>query len=140
MYWLVGPLGASSVAGASVAAEPPFTDVKTHPRVYGSFARVLGRYVRDEKLIPMEEAIRRLTSLPASNLKIQKRGSLKTGFFADIVVFDPAKIQDKATYEDPHHYAEGMVHVFVNGKAVLRNGEHTGAMPGRCVRGPGWKK
>jgi N-acyl-D-amino-acid deacylase len=125
---------------ASMAAEEPFTKDKTHPRVYGSFARVLGKYVRDEKLISLPEAIRKLTSLPAGNLKIEKRGYLKTGFFADIVVFDATRIQDKATYEDPHHYAEGMVHVFVNGRQVLRNGAHTGALPGRCVRGPGWKK
>lgn len=125
---------------ASMAAEEPFTKDKTHPRVYGSFARVLGRYVRDEQVITMEEAIRRLTSLPASNLQINKRGALKQGYYADVAIFDPAKIQDKATYEEPHQYAEGMVHVLVNGQLVLQQGEHTGAMPGRCVRGPGWKK
>jgi N-acyl-D-amino-acid deacylase len=107
--------------------------------VYGSFARLLGRYVRDEKIISMEEAIRRLTSMPAANLKISKRGSLSAGYFADVVVFDPATIRDKATFEDSHQYAEGMVHVFVNGKQVLKDGNHTGLMPGRAVRGPGWQ-
>jgi N-acyl-D-amino-acid deacylase len=125
---------------ASAAAEEPFILDKTHPRVYGSFARLLGKYVRDEKLITMEEAIRRLTSLPASNLQIAKRGLLKPGNFADVAIFDPQKIQDKATYEEPHQYAEGMIYVLVNGTVVLQHGEHTGAMPGRCVRGPGWKK
>jgi N-acyl-D-amino-acid deacylase len=112
----------------------------THPRGYGSFARLLGKYVRDEKIISLEEAIRRLTSFPAATLKIRERGTLKPGYFADVVVFDPAKIQDNATFEDPHQYATGMVHVFVNGTQVLDNGEHTGAKPGRIVRGPGWKK
>jgi N-acyl-D-amino-acid deacylase len=123
---------------SSMAAEEPFISDKTHPRVYGSFARVLGKYVRDMQLIPMEEAIRKLTSLPAQNLQLKKRGQLAQGFFADVAVFDPAKIRDKATYEDPHQYAEGMQHVLVNGQLVLTNGEHTGALPGRCVRGPGW--
>jgi N-acyl-D-amino-acid deacylase len=122
----------------SIAAEPPFTDAQAHPRAYGSIPRLLGRYVRDEKLIAMEEAVRRLTSLPAGNLRIAKRGSLMPGYFGDVVVFNPATIQDKATFENSHQYAEGVVHVFVNGKQVLNNGEHTGAMPGRVVRGPGW--
>jgi N-acyl-D-amino-acid deacylase len=125
--------------GYSIPAEPPWSDTQTHPRVYGSFARLLGRYVRDEKIISMEEAIRRLTSMPAANLKISKRGSLSAGYFADVVVFDPATIRDKATFEDSHQYAEGMVHVFVNGKQVLKDGNHTGLMPGRAVRGPGWQ-
>jgi N-acyl-D-amino-acid deacylase len=99
----------------------------------------LGKYVRDEKVIPMEEAIRKLTSLPASNLKIKNRGLLQPGYYADVVVFDPAKIQDHATFEQPHQYSTGMVHVFVNGEQVLENGDHTGARPGRVVRGPGWK-
>jgi N-acyl-D-amino-acid deacylase len=125
---------------ASMAAEEPFIKDKTHPRVYGSFARLLGKYVRDEKLIALEEAIRRLTSLPATNLQIAKRGLLKAGNYADLAIFDFHTIRDVATYDDPHHYSEGMVHVLVNGVPVLKNGEHTGAMPGRCVRGPGWKK
>ena len=122
---------------ASMAPEPPFNRSSTHPRAYGNFARLLGRYVRDEKLVPLEEAIRRLTDLPARNLGLRDRGRLAAGQFADVVVFDPATIADRATYEDPHQYAVGVRHVFVNGVAVLRDGEHTGAMPGRALRGPG---
>jgi hypothetical protein len=96
--------------------------------------------VRDEKVIPLEAAVRRLTSLPAENLKLDRRGLLKPGHYADIVVFDPAKIQDHATYETPHQYSTGVVHVFVNGVQVLRNGVHTGAKPGRVVRGAGWRQ
>ena len=95
--------------------------------------------MREEKVVPLEEAIRRLTSLPTGNLKIQKRGLLQPGYFADVVAFDPEKIQDHATFENPHQYSTGMVHVFVNGEQVLAGGEHTGARPGRIVRGPGWK-
>jgi len=127
-----------SDAGAPAAAGI-FLKSNDHPRAYGNFARLLGKYVRDEKVIPLEEAIRRLTSLPASNLKISKRGSLAAGYFADVVVFDPAAIQDHATFEKPHQYSTGVMHVFVNGTQVLENGEHTGARPGRVVRGPGWK-
>ncbi len=119
---------------ASIASEPPYTDSGTHPRAYGSFARFLAKYVRDEKVMSLEEAIRRLTSLPASNLRIQNRGSLKVGNYADVVVFDPAMIQDNATFEDSHQYATGVLHVLVNGVSVLKDGEHTGAMPGRPVR------
>ncbi len=96
-------------------------------------------FVRDEKIVLLEEAIRRLTSFPAENLKLDRRGGLKPGNYADLVVFDPAKIQDHATYDRPHQYSTGVVHVFVNGVQVLKNGEHTGAKPGRVVRGPGWK-
>ena len=123
----------------SPAPEGPFLKSNTHPRAYGNVARLLGKYVRDEKLIPPEEAIRRLTSLPATNLRIQQRGLLKPGYFADVVIFDPAKIQDHATFEKPHQYSTGVVHVFVNGTQVLKDGEHTGAKPGRVVRGPGYK-
>ncbi|HWA35907.1 MAG TPA: D-aminoacylase [Cyclobacteriaceae bacterium] len=123
----------------SPAAEGVFLKYKDHPRAYGNFARLLGKYVRDEKVIPLEEAVRKLTSLPASTLKIKDRGLLQPGYFADIAVFDPAKIQDHATFEKPQQYSTGMVHVFVNGKQVLKDGEHTGARPGRIVRGPGWK-
>lgn len=126
--------------GASLATTEDFVDQGTHPRAYGTFARVLGKYTREEKLFPLEEAIRRMTSLPASTIGLKKRGTLKAGNFADIVVFDPATIADKATYEEPHQYAEGVKHVLVNGVWVLRDGEHTGAKPGRCVRGPGWKR
>jgi N-acyl-D-amino-acid deacylase len=125
---------------AAIAAEPPFTDKEVHPRTYGNFARLLGRYVRDEKALSLAEAVRRLTSLPADNLRIADRGRLRPGFYADLAVFDPAKIADRATYEKPHQYAVGMRDVFVNGVQVLRDGEHTGATPGRFVHGPGWRK
>ena len=123
----------------SLAAEGVFLKSSTHPRAYGSFARLLGKYVREEKVMPLEEAIRKLSALPCQNLKIDRRGMLQAGYYADVVVFDPAKIQDHATFRKPHQYATGMVHVFVNGAHVLENGEHTGAKPGRFVRGPGWK-
>ncbi|MDH3747491.1 MAG: D-aminoacylase [Gammaproteobacteria bacterium] len=123
---------------ASMAPEGVFLKSSAHPRAYGSFARVLGKYVRDEQLIPMEEAIRKLAALPSLNLKIDRRGQLKAGFFADVVVFDPETIQDHATFVKPHQYTTGMLHVFVNGEQVLKDGEHTGATPGRVVRGPGW--
>jgi N-acyl-D-amino-acid deacylase len=123
----------------SYAPRGVFLKSNPHPRAYGNFARLLGRYVRDEKIITLEEAVRRLTTLPAENLKLDRRGALKPGHFADVAVFDPAKIQDHATFDRPHQYATGMVHVFVNGTQVLKNGEHTGAKPGRGVRGPGWK-
>jgi N-acyl-D-amino-acid deacylase len=124
---------------ASMAPEPPFTLSSCHPRAYGNFARLLGKYVRDEKLISVEEAIRRLTSLPAENLKLDKRGRLAVGYYADVVVFDPAAFRDHATFEAPHQYSTGVVHLFVNGVQVLKDGEHTGATPGRFIRGPGWK-
>jgi N-acyl-D-amino-acid deacylase len=123
---------------ASQAPVPPFLEFTPHPRAYGTFARLLGRYVRDERLIPLEEAIRRLTSLPATNLRLRDRGTLAPGQIADVVVFDAGAIADHATYEEPHRFATGVRHVFVNGTAVLRDGEHTGATPGRVVRGPGW--
>ena len=123
---------------SSMAPEPPFTNSSTHPRAYGNFARLLGKYVRDEKVISLEEAIYKLTSLPAKNLKIRNRGALKEGFYADVVVFDPERVKDNATFDEPHQLSEGMIHVLVNGEQVLMNGEHTGATPGRVVRGPGW--
>ncbi len=122
---------------SSMAPEPPFTKSSAHPRAYGNFARLLGRYVRDEKVIPLEEAVRRLSGLPATNLELENRGFIREGMFADVVVFDPAQIADKATFEQPHQYAVGMKHVFVNGVQVLDNGEHTGAKPGRAVWGVG---
>ena len=123
----------------SLAPEGAFLKSNPHPRAYGNFARLLGKYVRDEKIVPLEEAVRRLSALPAANLKLDRRGALKPGYFADIVVFDPGRVQDHATYDKPHQYSTGVVHVFVNGVQVLRNAEHTGAKPGRVVRGPGWK-
>lgn len=122
----------------SVAPEGVFLKSNQHPRAYGNFARLLGKYVREEQVLPLEEAIHRLTGLPASNLKIRRRGRLEEGYYADIAIFDPAEIQDHATYEKPHQLATGMEHVIVNGTPVLREGEHTGATPGRVVRGPGW--
>ena len=116
-----------------------FLKFNPHPRAYGNFSRVLGKYVRDEKIISLQEAIRKLSKLPATNLKIQKRGELKTGNYADIVIFDPEKIKDNATFDKPHQYAEGMIHVFVNGVQVLNEGEHTGKKPGRFVKGPGYR-
>jgi N-acyl-D-amino-acid deacylase len=124
----------------SLAPEGVFLKSSTHPRAYGNFARLLGKYVRDEHVITLAEAVRHLTSLPAENLKLDRRGKLQKGYYADIVVFDPDTISDHATYEKPHQYATGMLHVFVNGTQVLKDGEHTGAKPGRVVRGPGWKK
>jgi N-acyl-D-amino-acid deacylase len=126
--------------GEASTAEGWFLTYNTHPRAYGNFARLLGKYVRDEKVITLEEAVRRLTSLPASNLGIQKRGNIGVGYFADLAIFDPDKVQDHATFENPHQYSTGMIHVFVNGIQVLKDGEHTEARPGRVVRGSGWNK
>jgi N-acyl-D-amino-acid deacylase len=123
---------------ASQSTEGVFLKSGAHPRTYGNFARLLGRYVRDEKLITLEEAVRRLTTLPATNLGIAERGALKPGYYADVVVFDPAAVADRATFEQPHRYAVGMRDVYVNGVAVLKDGRHSGATPGRAVRGRGW--
>ena len=123
----------------SSAPEGVFLKSSTHPRAYGNFARFLGHYVRDRKLMPLEEGIHRLTGLPAANWKLRDRGCLAVGCFADVVVFDPTTIADHATYNAPQQYATGVSDVFVNGVQVLRDGEHTGAKPGRVVRGPGWK-
>ena len=123
----------------AAAPEGIFLRSNPHPRAYGNFARLLGRYVRDERIIPLEEAIRRMTSLPAANLGLDRRGALRVGHYADLAIFDPARIRDNATYAEPHQLAEGMVHVFVNGTQVLRDGRHTGALPGRVVRGAGWR-
>jgi N-acyl-D-aspartate/D-glutamate deacylase len=122
---------------ASQAPEGVFLKSNPHPRAYGNFARVLGKYARDEKLISLGEAIRRLSALPATNLGLDHRGYLKEGMFADVVVFDPATIGDRATFARPHQYAVGMKHVFVNGVQVVKDGEHTGATPGRALWGPG---
>jgi len=125
---------------ASQSTEGVFLKSGAHPRTYGNFSRLLGRYVRDEKLISLEQAVYRLTTLPATNLGIKDRGALKPGFYADIVVFDPATIGDRSTFEKPHQYSVGMRDVFVNGVAVLKDGEHSGATPGRAVRGAGWNR
>jgi N-acyl-D-amino-acid deacylase len=120
------------------APEGPFLLSNPHPRAYGTFARFLGHYVRDQKVTTLQDAIRRLTSLPATTFKLKNRGCLRSDCFADIVVFDPKTIKDHATFEKPHQYATGVQHVFVNGVQVLRDGEHTGAKPGQVVRGPGF--
>ncbi len=123
--------------GSSMAPEGVFLNTSTHPRAYGNFARLLGKYVREDKVMSLQEAVRRLSGLPASNLGLDRRGFLREGMFADVVVFDAATIADRATYDDPHQYAVGMKQVFVNGTHVLRDGEHTGAKPGRALWGPG---
>ena len=123
----------------SMAAEGVFLERSTHPRAYGNFARVLGKYVREDRVITLPDAVRKLSKLPATNLKIRNRGELAEGYFADIVIFDPSVITDHATYEQPHQYATGMEFVIVNGELVIDGGEHTGALPGQVVRGPGWR-
>jgi len=124
---------------SSMSPEPPFTKSSTHPRAYGNFARLLGKYVREEKVIPLQEAVRRLSALPATNLELKDRGFVREGMFADLAIFDPQAIADRATFEKPHQFAVGMRHVFVNGTHVLKDGEHTGAKPGRPLYGPGKK-
>lgn len=127
--------------GSDASAQAPegvFLLSSTHPRAYGNFARVLGKYARDEGVLPLREAIRKMTSLPAANIGVRERGRLEAGYYADVVVFDPATVQDHATFAEPQKYATGVEHVFVNGAQVLKDGEHTGATPGRVVRGPGW--
>lgn len=123
----------------SYSNEGVFLKSNAHPRAYGNVSRLLGKYVRDEKIISLQEAIRKLSKLPAANLKIQKRGELKKGYYADIVIFDPAKVKDNSTFDKPHQYSEGMIHVLVNGVQVLKDGEHTGKKPGKFVKGPGYK-
>lgn len=124
----------------SMATEGNFLKQSAHPRSYGNFTRVIGHYSRDEKILTLEKAIQKLAKVAATHLHIRKRGELKTGYFADILVFDPAKVEDHATYEKPHQYATGMIHVFVNGTQVLKDGEHTNAKPGRFVKGAGAEK
>jgi N-acyl-D-amino-acid deacylase len=123
----------------SAAPEGIFLKSSTHPRAYGNFARLLGKYVREEKVIPLAEAVRRLSSLPATNLKLDRRGFLRAGYLADVVIFDPQAVADHATFEKPQQFSTGVRHVFVNGTQVLRDGEHTGAKPGRVVRGSGYR-
>jgi N-acyl-D-amino-acid deacylase len=125
---------------SEITFEGVFLKFQPHPRSYGNFARVLGHYVRDEKILPLEKAIYKLAKLPATNLKLKKRGELKVGNYADVVIFDPEKVQDRATYDKPHQFATGVSDVFVNGVSVLKNGVHTNARPGRFVKGPGFLK
>ena len=124
----------------SEATEGVFLKTNPHPRAYGNFVRVIGKYCRDEKIITLPDAIRKLSKLPATNLKLQKRGELKVGNYADVVIFDPATVQDHATFAKPHQYATGIIHVLVNGVPVIKDGEHTNAKPGRFVKGPGFGK
>lgn len=123
----------------SYTNEGVFLKSMAHPRAYGNFTRVIGKYSRDEQLLSLAAAVHKLSKLPAMNLKLKKRGELKQGNYADIIIFDPARVNDKASFENPHQYAEGMLHVWVNGVQVLKEGQHTGATPGRFVKGPGWK-
>jgi len=124
---------------SSQAPEGVFLNTNPHPRAYGSFIRVLGKYSRDEKVFPLQQAVYQLSKLPATNMKLQKRGELKVGNYADIVIFDPKGVKDNATFAKPHQYATGMIDVFVNGVQVLKDGEHTNARPGRFIKGPGYK-
>jgi N-acyl-D-amino-acid deacylase len=135
LRWPYTMLGSDA---GSMAPEGAFLQFNPHPRAYGNVARFLGRYVRERRVMPLEEAIRRLTSLPAQSIAIRERGSLQAGYYADIVVFDPNTITDHSTFANPHAYSTGVRDVFVNGVQVLRDGEHTGATPGQVVRGPGW--
>ena len=132
--WVSIGSDASAPAAAGV-----FLNAMVHPRAYGSFARVLGKYVREEKVLSLHEAVRRMTGLPAEQLGLADRGLIRVGHYADLAIFDAAQVRDVATFADPHRYAEGMVHVFVNGEQVLSSGEPTGALPGMIVRGPGWR-
>ncbi len=125
---------------ASYTPEGVFLKSNAHPRAYGNFSRVLGKYSRDEKVISLQQAIYKLANLPAKNLKLQKRGELKVGNYADIIIFDPLKVKDNATFDKPHQYSDGFIHVFINGVHVLKNGEHIGTTPGRFIKGPGYKK
>ena len=122
----------------SISPEGLFLKTNVHPRAYGSFIRVLGKYARDEKALSLAEAVRKLSKLPATNLKLKKRGELKVGNYADIVIFDPATVKDNATFAKPHQYATGVIDVFVNGVQVIKDGEHTGKKPGRFLKGPGY--
>jgi N-acyl-D-aspartate/D-glutamate deacylase len=126
-------------SGMVVAPDPDSARGLTHPRAYGNYTRILGKYVRDEGVLPLEDAIRKMSSAVATRLSIQDRGALKEGMFGDIVVFDPRTVADRATFEQPHQLSIGMQHVFVNGQAVVPDGKHTGALPGRIVRGPGYR-
>jgi N-acyl-D-amino-acid deacylase len=137
---LANPLISIGTDSGARAEDGPFSESKSHPRAWGSFPRVLGKYVREEKLIGLEEAIRRFTSRPAARVGIADRGLLRPGFKADITVFNAETIIDRSTFEDPTHYSQGVEHVFVNGQAVVSGGKMTDARPGEPVRGPGYKK
>ena len=125
---------------SGVAPDGPFGDIRPHPRAYGSFTRILGRYVRELRLLPLEQAVRKMTSLAAQRVGLRDRGLLRPGAFADITVFDPLTVRDRATFEEPHQPSAGIYHVFVNGQSVLRDGALTAARPGRGLRGPGYAR
>ncbi len=129
---------AGRLGPASIASEGVFLNGRPHPRTYGAFTRILGHYVRDLGLLPLETAVRKMTSLAAQRVGLVERGLLRAGMFADLTVFDPATVADSATFEDPHRASVGIVHVFVNGRAALRGGRQTDARPGRGLRGPGY--
>jgi N-acyl-D-aspartate/D-glutamate deacylase len=133
------PLVAFCTDSPAVAEDGIFSQEKSHPRAWGSAARILGHYVRDEKLMSLEEAIRKMTSLPASRLALHERGMLKPGMMADLVAFDPSQVRDVSTFEDPLHYSEGIAYVAVNGRLVVDGGHITAERPGRVLRGPGWR-
>ena len=135
---IVATVGCARIRRGSYEPKGVFLKFQPHPRAYGNVARFLGKYVRDEKVASLSDAIRRLSALPAHNLKLRDRGELTIGDYADIVVFDPTTITDHATFNDPQQFATGVRDVVVNGVQVLKDGEHTGAKPGQVVRGPGW--
>jgi N-acyl-D-aspartate/D-glutamate deacylase len=137
---LAHPMMSIGTDSGARAEDGPLSESKSHPRAWGSFARVLGKYVREEKLLSLEEAIRRFTSRPAARVGIADRGVLRPGFKADITVFNPDTVRDVSTFEDPTHYSHGIEHVLVNGKAVVSGGKITAERPGEPVRGPGYKK
>ena len=134
---LAHPLSVVCSDGSALATEGPLAEGSPHPRSFGTFPRVLGHYVRERNVMPLEEAIRKMTSAPADRVGLRDRGRLEVGRFADVVAFDPDRVADRATYEAPFQYPEGIPHVVVNGRLVLRDGEHTDARPGRALRGPG---
>jgi N-acyl-D-aspartate/D-glutamate deacylase len=133
------PLVSLGTDSGAVAEDGIFSEEKSHPRAWGSAARILGKYVREEKLLPLEEAIRKMTSLPASRMGLSERGILRPGMAADLVAFDPQTVRDRSTYEDPLHYSEGIPYVAVNGELVVDGGKITAARPGRALKGPGYR-
>ena len=133
------PLVSVDTDSSARAEDGPFSETKSHPRAWGTFPRILGKYVREEALLTLEEAVRKMTSRPAARVKLMDRGILRAGMAADITVFDPATISDVATFEDPTHYSVGVRYVFVNGRAVVSEGEITDERPGRVLRGPGYR-
>ena len=134
------PLGMVCSDGTALATDGPLSGGSPHPRSYGTFPRVLGYYARDQRVMRLGTAIHKMTGQPARRLKLEGRGFIEPGAFADLVAFDPDRVADRATFEQPHQYPVGIPHVMVNGSFVIRHGEHTGARPGRVLRGPGWAR